>query len=234
LLSVDGLKSGRTKAPEYEKISLVPDEIVEKTLPFLPPIVADMVQVQRRSGMRPQDVRNCRACDFDRSGDVWRYVPYTHKTEHRNKQRIVAVGPRAQAILMPYLEANADTPEAFLFSPQDTLRLQKIEKRKNRKTLNKKGEVQPSQRDQAKPDAKKVGTKYTKDSYNRAIRRACEKAGVKVWSANQLRHSAGTEVRNKYGLEHAQRVLGHANAKTTEIYAELDFEKAAQVAREIG
>ena len=100
--------------------------------------------------------------------------------------------------------------------------------------MNKKGEVQPSQRDQAKPDAKKVGTKYTKDSYNRAIRRACEKAGVKVWSANQLRHSAGTEVRNKYGLEHAQRVLGHANAKTTEIYAELDFEKAAQVAREIG
>lgn len=32
----------------------------------------------------------------------------------------------------------------------------------------------------------------------------------------------------------AQAVLGHSNAKTTEIYAELDFEKAAKVMREIG
>ena len=234
LLSVDGLKAGRTKAPEYKKIKPVADAIVEKTLPHLPPIVADMVQVQRRSGMRPQDVRNCRVCDFDRSDDVWRYVPYTHKTEHQDKKRIVAIGPKAQAILIPYLEAKADTPEAFLFSPQDTLRLQKIEKRKNRKTLNKKGEVQPSQQRQAKPEGKKVGTKYTKDSYNRAIKRACEKAGVKTWTANQLRHSSGTEVRKKYGLDSAQAYLGHANASTTEIYAELDFEKAAQVAREIG
>ena len=126
LLSVDGLKAGRTKAPEYKKIKPVADAIVEKTLPHLPPIVADMVQIQRRSGMRPQDIRNCRACDFDRSGDVWRYVPYTHKTEHQDKKRVVAVGPKAQAILMPYLLEKADTPEAFLFSPQDTLRLQKI------------------------------------------------------------------------------------------------------------
>jgi len=98
LLSVDGLKAGRTKAPEYKKIKLVADEIVEKTLPYLPPIVADMVQVQRRSGMRPQDVRNCRACDFDRSGDVWKYTPYTHKTEHQDKKRVVAIGPKAQAM----------------------------------------------------------------------------------------------------------------------------------------
>jgi site-specific recombinase XerC len=43
-----------------------------------------------------------------------------------------------------------------------------------------------------------------------------------------------TEVRNKFGLDAAQVCLGHANAKTTEIYAEVDFEKAAEVAREIG
>jgi len=49
-----------------------------------------------------------------------------------------------------------------------------------------------------------------------------------------LRHSTGTEVRNKFGLDAAQAYLGHANASTTEIYAELDFEKAAKVAREIG
>jgi integrase len=103
LQSVDNLKAGRTKAPEYKKVKAVGADVVEKTLPFLQPIVADMVRVQRFCGMRPQDVRNMRSCDIDRSGEIWRYVPYTHKTEHQDKQRIIAVGPRAQAILMPYL-----------------------------------------------------------------------------------------------------------------------------------
>jgi site-specific recombinase XerD len=49
-----------------------------------------------------------------------------------------------------------------------------------------------------------------------------------------LRHAGGTEVRDKFGVEYAQAVLGHANIKTTEIYAKVMFEKAAQVAKEIG
>ncbi|MDR3233259.1 MAG: tyrosine-type recombinase/integrase [Planctomycetaceae bacterium] len=57
--------------------------------------------------------------------------------------------------------------------------------------------------------------------------RACVKAGIEIWSPNRLRHSAGSKVREKYGLEYAQAVLGHANAKTAEIYAEVSFEKAA-------
>ncbi|MCH7727914.1 MAG: hypothetical protein IH991_15770 [Planctomycetes bacterium] len=32
------------------------------------------------------------------------------------------------------------------------------------------------------------------------------------WSPNQLRHTAGTDVRKRYGLEAAQVVLGHASA----------------------
>ena len=175
-----------------------------------------------------------RSCDIDQSGEVWRYVPFTHKTEHQDKERIIAVGPRAQAILMSYLLEKEEIPEAFLFSPKDTVRLQKIEKRRNRKSLDKNGQVQPSQRDRSRPNAAKPGDQYTKGSYNRAVTRACEEAGVTRWTPNQLRHSTGTEVRKKYGLDAAQAVLGHANASTTEIYAELDFEKAAHVAREIG
>jgi len=197
LQSVDNLKAGRTKAPEYKRIKAVEDDVVERTLPYLPPIVADMVRIQRLCGMRPQDVRNMRACDIDQRGDVWRYVPYTHKMEHEDKQRIIAVGPRAQAILMPYLGEKENSPETFLFSPKDTMRLQKIEKRRQRKTLNKRGDVQPSQQDRSKPNASKIGDKYTKDSYNTAIGRACTKAGVEPWTPNQLRHSTGTEVRSK-------------------------------------
>ena len=136
LQGVDNLKAGRTKAREYNKIKPVDNVIVEKTLPFLPPIVADMVRVQQFCGMRPQDVRNLRSCDIDCSRDIWRYVPYTHKTEHKNKNHAVAIGPRAQAILTPYLMENESAPEDFLFSPQDTMTLQKIEKRRKRKTFN--------------------------------------------------------------------------------------------------
>ena len=185
--------------------------------------------------MRPQDIRNLRLCDIDRTGDVWVYRPFTHKTEHKDKSRLVAIGYRAQAILTPCLFDKAETPEAFVFSPRDAVRDQKIAKRRQRKFFNKQGRVQPSQRNRAKPNAeRKPGEQYTKDSLNRAVARACERAGIAHWTPNQLRHSAGTEIRNRFGLEAAQAVLGHAHAKTTEIYAEVDFEKAAKVAREIG
>ena len=230
LQAVANLKAGRTVAPEYDEVLPVDDEIVEKTLPHLPPIIADMVQVQRFAGLRPQDVINLRGCDIDRSGDVWKYVPYTHKTKYRGKERCLAIGPRAQKILEPYLVEKAEAPEVFLFSPKDSVRLRRAEQRQNRKT-----KVQPSQqcRKKAAP-TRKPKDQYSSSSYNRAVRRACEKLGIEPWKPNQLRHSTGTEVRKKYGLDYAQAVLGHANAKTTEIYAELSFEKAAEVMREIG
>jgi hypothetical protein len=54
------------------------------------------------------------------------------------------------------------------------------------------------------------------------------------WSPNQLRHSAATEIRRRYGLEAASTVLGHAKADVTQIYAERDYALAANVARQIG
>ena len=52
--------------------------------------------------------------------------------------------------------------------------------------------------------------------------------------ASQLRHSCGTEVRRKYGIEAAQVVLGHTTANVTEIYAERNLKLAVNVAKEIG
>ena len=60
------------------------------------------------------------------------------------------------------------------------------------------------------------------------------KLGVTKWSPNQLRHSAGTTIRRQYGLEAAQVVLGHSRADVTQIYAQRDLEKAAQIIREVG
>jgi len=42
---VRGLKKGRSKARNPKKIKPVPDEVVERTIPFMSPIVADMTRV---------------------------------------------------------------------------------------------------------------------------------------------------------------------------------------------
>jgi hypothetical protein len=54
------------------------------------------------------------------------------------------------------------------------------------------------------------------------------------WSPLQLRHTAGTLIRSKYGLEASQTVLGHARADTTQLYAERDLKMAHAVMAEIG
>jgi integrase len=54
------------------------------------------------------------------------------------------------------------------------------------------------------------------------------------WSANQLRHSAATHLRNEFGIEAARVVLGHSSAEVTEIYAELDMAKAAEIMGRVG
>ena len=78
------------------------------------------------------------------------------------------------------------------------------------------------------------GDRYTKDSYARAIARACRKAGVEAWTPNQLRHSRATSLRKMYGIESAAVVLGHSDLDTTQIYAEADFEKAENIMRTVG
>jgi len=55
-----------------------------------------------------------------------------------------------------------------------------------------------------------------------------------AWHPHQLRHSAATEIRKRFGIEAAQHVLGHATLNVTEIYAEKNAEAARQVAAMIG
>jgi integrase len=55
-----------------------------------------------------------------------------------------------------------------------------------------------------------------------------------AWHPHQLRHSAATEIRKRFGIEAAQHVLGHATLNVTEIYAEKNSEAARQIAAAIG
>jgi integrase len=115
LQAVKGLKAGRSGAKEGRKVQPVPPELVETTLPHLPPTVADMVRVQLLTGMRSTEVCRLRPGDLDRSADVWVYRPPDHKTALRGKERAVAIGPRAQAVLAPHLGGLG--PTDIVFSP---------------------------------------------------------------------------------------------------------------------
>jgi len=78
--------------------------------------VAAMLRLQYLTGMRSGEVRIMRACDVDRSADVWVYAPFQHKNDWRGQERHVYLGPEAQAVLLPYL-LEAESPAAFLFRP---------------------------------------------------------------------------------------------------------------------
>lgn len=108
LAVVSGLLRGRTEARETAPVLPIDDSIVEATLPHLPAVVADMVRLQRFTGMRPAEVCIVRPCDLDRSGDVWLYRPASHKMEHHGRERVVPVGPKAQAVLLRYLARDAE------------------------------------------------------------------------------------------------------------------------------
>lgn len=65
LSSVPGLLRGRSNAKETVPIGPVSDNVIEATLTFLPEVVADMVRLQRLTGMRPAEVCILRPAGID-------------------------------------------------------------------------------------------------------------------------------------------------------------------------
>jgi integrase len=90
-----------------------------------------MVQVQALCGARPGEIVQIRTGDLDRSAAVWTFTPRRHKTQGRGKRRTIALGPRAQAVLPPWLKADS---EAFLFSPVEAMAALSQERRGARKS----------------------------------------------------------------------------------------------------
>ena len=229
LKSLAGLKKGRCKARETNGVSCVEDVVVDRTLPQLPYVVADMVRLQRLTGARPGEICSLRPCDLDRSSDVWVYKPSEHKTEHFEKDRVIAIGPKAQRILRTYLSRESG---AFCFSPAESEQKRREKASAARRTPLSCGNRRGTNR--RKSPKRKPRDRYFTDSYRRAIHRACEKLKIEKWAPNRLRHTSATEIRKRFGIEAAQVVCGHESADVTQIYAERDLNLAKNVAREVG
>lgn len=228
LTAVAGLRHGRSEAVESEPVEPVPEADIEAVLPFLGRHVAAMIQLQLLTGMRPGEVRMLRLADVDMTLSLWEYRPAEHKTQHHGHQRVVMLGPKSQAILRPFLTADR---AQYLFSPAIAEAERRAARRESRKSP-----LTPSQQARRLESTPKrtAGNSYSKDSYARCIKRACQLAGVPVWTPNRLRHNAATRLRKEYDIETVRTILGHATGFTTEIYAELDHDKARQVAAAAG
>jgi integrase len=234
LEAVAGLQRGRSSARETQPIKPVPEAFVNQTLPYLLPPVAAMARLQLLAGMRPGEVVIMRAIDIDMSGKVWLYRPGSdqgpdgaHKTAYRGHKRVIALGPRAQAIVRDFLKTDV---QAFLFTPRDAMEWRMQQLRAARKT-----KVQPSQvcRKSKRPK-KHLRDHYGVRAYGLAIQRACVKADVPHWHPHQLRHTKATEIRREFGIDVARAVLGHRSPVVTEVYAELDAGKAMAAMERLG
>lgn len=236
LVAVRGLGRGRSNARETEPVKPVPPDRITALRPYLKPPVWAMVQVQLLTGARPGEVIIMRGCDLEMGGEVWTYTPSSHKTEHHGRGRTIFIGPRAQAVIRPFLKPNLDE---YLFSPRDVCK--------------------PRSRGTRQP-----GARYNRSAYRNAVMRACERAfgmpkelrrisrklpeaerdrlrklaaewrAEHCWHPHQLRHTSGTTIRREADLDSARTVLGQASLDVAAIYAEQDLEKARSIIAKIG
>ena len=227
LKAVPGLRKGRADVRESEPVRPVPMAFVEAVLPLVNRHVRAMIQLQLLTGCRPGEVLIMRTRDLDTAGDTWTYTPSSHKTEHHDRPRAIFLGPRAQAVVKPWLRTDL---EAYLFQPAEAEAERLAEMRAARKTP-----VQPSQVLRGKQaKGRRFHPCFDVAAYRRVIQRACRRAGVPDWSPNQLRHTAATALRREYGLDVARVILGHSTPATTEVYAEVDQAKARDAMKLFG
>lgn len=229
------LQEGRTDARETEKVRAVSEEHFQQILPFLRTPVRAMAEFQWWTGARPGEVRELCTKDISQMDqDVWLYEPPIHKTSHRNKNRFIGIGPRAQAVLKPILmRVPKPDPSQPLFRPCDAMRERHHLARANRKTPLRSGTVELPAKGVGGSD-QRFAPQYSSSAYRHAIQRACRRAGVPVFSPHQLRHSAANRLESALDKESARIVLNHSSLDATEVYLDRDIRRALQVMGELG
>jgi hypothetical protein len=185
-----------------------------------------------------------------------------HKTAYRGQSRVILLGPRAQEVLRPWLRLNLQEylfqPREAMAQYRAELRrkrktpvtpgqAKRRPKKNPRRTAGDRYRV--SSYDHAvmdacdtafpppEPLARREGE--TKKGW---LARIGAEGWAEVqrwrkahrWHPNQLRHAKATELRREFGLDATRAVLGHRSPQVTEVYAELDLNRAAEVMERLG
>jgi integrase len=102
--TVKGLQEYRSTAKERPPIKPASEEQINGALDHLPKLDAAVISLMRVTGMRPGEVLAMTPGGLDRSdSSCWVYRPSHHKTEHRDKTRVIFIGSKGQEIILPRL-----------------------------------------------------------------------------------------------------------------------------------
>lgn len=229
------VKAGRCGAAPSRAVLPVSDSAVDLTVAQLPPSIAAMIRLQQLTGMRPGEVCALRPCEVDTRGEVWIYRPAAHKMAYQGRGREIMLGPQAQTVLRPYLGREVAFP---CFRPYDAMR---------ERAAARVAAYIPSvymhdyrrwqsyqRRADERAERQRPHAGWSAAAYGKAIGSAARKAGVEPWSPNQIRHAVATKIRDRFGLEAAQVMLGHSRADVTQIYAEKSKRLAEDLAGRLG
>jgi integrase len=262
LRTVPGLQRGRCEAREAPPVQPASDDHLNATLPFLPAPVRAMVELQRLTGCRPGEVMAMRAIDLGMTAPVWAYRPASHKNKHRGLDRVIFLGPRAQEIIKPFLttdlEAYLFSPRAYV----EDMHRRRAERRKTKRPPSQlKRQRKPNPK---RAPADRYNRRSYRVAVARACDKAFPPSGGLArrpgettrewqarltpeqkqqlhrwrsehrWSPLQLRHTAATALRERYGVEAAQVILGHKKIEATQIYAERNLKNAEALMADIG
>ena len=195
-----------------------------------------MVRLQRYTGAG----RARSANPADATGSIQRRLavpPESHKTEHRGRSRTIAIGPRGQGSLPPL---SATGRGRILLLPAES------ERRRNQPGVRP-GNADDTSQEARKPKQEPAATGKGRGTPRTPTARRCPRRGTRQRRTKGSRHGsapplapepaaafAGTEIRQGFGLEAAQVVLGHSKANVTQVYAERDQRLAVEVARQVG
>lgn len=184
-----GLKEGKGARP-------VEIGHIQAVLPLLADKWADITRLLLLTGARPSEILGLRPVDLKQLDDcLMSYEPQRHKTEKRNRKRVILLNQTAVTILRRYWPS---TPEGLFFPRR----------------------CQPV-------------LPYDAQVLAQAVKKACTKAGLPVFTPYQIRHRVLTDISLKHGREVAQAVGGHASIIMTAHYDHGNLERAKRAVSDL-
>lgn len=199
---------------------------LDAILPYLRSPALELVQLLALTGLRPWEAIRMRPCEIARDplnpipiprsrrsigpqtsdqGLIWVFVPLSHKTSRRGKFKLTPLGPKAQAILTPLLEATP--PDGFLFQ-----------------TRHKKAYRQGSFSNALRRAFKLLN----RDRKEQGL------PPLEAFTPYQLRHLTASTVSEAFDRTTAKAVLGHSGYDLLDVYIEQELGKATLAAATLG
>ena len=209
LAEVKPLVVGQDNVFDNHKRRRVTEKDFWKVANIVSPVVRDMLKLVWYTAMRPFEVCDMRPYDIlTDDPDCWIYIPGrdvsplgNHKTTRFERLRVIPLTGEPQNILKPRIK-DFDSKD-YIFKPSEATTV----------------------------ITKKLRMKYDHNTYCRACKRGCKRAGVDIFVPYDLRRSAATGTRSILGKEAAKVLLGHTKTDTTDIYLLEEVQEAIKVAK---